>query len=153
MNAHRRRHAFPIPITSAPYRRPAKIDTMLKIPGEPSMDRRFGFCAAMVATLLARLASHGASAQEEFPPPQDKGRVVVVASGASGLTAYRDVARRIAALGYDVVAFDSNAWKNTQGAGLRCLRGLADRARLVDQAAAYGDAFAKTEAALKRNMN
>jgi hypothetical protein len=47
------------------------------------MDRRFGLGVAMVATLLALLASHGATAQEEIPPPQGKGRVVVVASGAS----------------------------------------------------------------------
>lgn len=91
------------------------------------MDRRFGLGAAMVAMLLALSASHGAAAQEEFPPPQGKGRVVVVASGATGLTAYRDVARRIAALGYDVVAFDSNAWKSTQGAGLRDAIAQAER--------------------------
>jgi dienelactone hydrolase len=74
---------------------------------------------AMVATLLALLASHGAIAQEEFPPPSGKGRVVLVASGATGMANYRDVARRIANLGYDAVLFDSNAWANAQDQGLR----------------------------------
>ena len=75
--------------------------------------------AAMVATLLVLLASPGAIAQEEFPPPSGKGRVVVMASGATGIPNYRDVARRIAALGYDVVLFDANNWAGTQDRGLR----------------------------------
>jgi dienelactone hydrolase len=74
--------------------------------------------AAMVATLLVLLVSPGAIAQEEFPPPSGKGRVVVVASGATGIPNYRDVARRIAALGYDVVLFDANNWAGTQDQGL-----------------------------------
>ena len=78
---------------------------------------RFG--AAMIAALLALLASHDAIAQEEFPPPSGKGRVVVMASGATGTPNYRDVARRIAALGYDVVLFDSNNWAGRQDQGLR----------------------------------
>ena len=80
---------------------------------------RFG--AAMVATLLVLLASPGAIAQEEFPPPSGKGRVVLMASGATGTPNYRDIARRIATLGYKAQASD--------------------------------DAFARTDAALKRNMN
>jgi len=75
--------------------------------------------AAMIAALLALLAPHGAIAQEEFPPPSGKGRVVLVASGATGIPNYRDVARRIAALGYDAVLFDSNNWAKTQDQGLR----------------------------------
>ena len=82
------------------------------------MDRR-ARVGAMAATLLALLAPLGAAAQEEFPPPQGKGRVVVVASGASGARDYRDVSRRIAALGYDAVLFDSNAWNGTEGKGMR----------------------------------
>jgi dienelactone hydrolase len=164
--------------------------------------------AAMVAALLALLASHAAIAQEEFSPPSGKGRVVVVASGATGIPNYRDVARKIAALGYDAVLFDSNNWAKTQGQGLRdaiaqaqrmphvrvptvMLAGendtcysccLIDKARAIGKAAqaagaplelttypntqhgfnvlganykaqADADAFARTEAALKRNMN
>jgi len=77
------------------------------------MDRRFGLGVAMVATLLALLASHGAIAQEELPPPSGKGRVVLMASGATGIPNYRDIARRIAALGYEVMLFDSNNWAGT----------------------------------------
>ena len=83
------------------------------------MDRRLRLGVAMAATLLALLASHGAIAQEEYPPPSGKGRVVLVASGATGMPNYRDVARRIAALGYDVVLFDANNWAGTQDQGLR----------------------------------
>jgi dienelactone hydrolase len=75
--------------------------------------------AAMVAALLALLASPGPIAQEEFPPPSGKGRVVLVASGATGTPNYRDVARRIANLGYDAVLFDANNWAGTQDQGLR----------------------------------
>jgi dienelactone hydrolase len=75
--------------------------------------------AAIIAALLALLTSHGAIAQEEFPPPSGKGRVVLMASGATGIPNYRDVARRIAALGYDVVLFDSNNWAGRQDQGLR----------------------------------
>ena len=81
--------------------------------------RGFGLRVAIAATLLALSASHGASAQEEYPPPSGKGRVVVMASGATGIPNYRDVARRIANLGYDVVLFDSNNWAGKQDQGLR----------------------------------
>ena len=83
--------------------------------------------AAMVATLLVLLASPGAIAQEEYPPPSGKGRVVVMASGATGIPNYRDVARRIAALGYDVVLFDANNWAGTQDRGLRDVIAQAQR--------------------------
>ncbi len=73
----------------------------------------------LFTTLLTLLLAHTAAAQEEFPPPSGKGRVVVVAAGASGKPAYREVSRRIAALGYDAVLFESNGWANTQGKGLR----------------------------------
>jgi ribosomal protein S18 acetylase RimI-like enzyme len=81
------------------------------------MDRRLKL-AAMVATVMVLLASHGAIAQEEIPPA-GKGRVVVVASGWSGPLNYRDIAHPIAALGYDVVLFDSRIWIPTQDRGLR----------------------------------
>jgi len=48
-------------------------------------------------------------AQQEFPPPRGKGRVVVVISGHDGAPAYRGVAQEIAQLGYDVVLFDANS--------------------------------------------
>ena len=73
------------------------------------MGRRCGFKVSLVATLLALLAPQLAVAQEEIPPPSGKGRVVVVLSGATGSGNYRAISNRIAALGYDVVLFDSNA--------------------------------------------
>lgn len=54
-------------------------------------------------------------AGQEFPPPQGKGRVVVIASGVSGPEHYSAVAREIAQLGYDAVLFDGNTMKGTHG--------------------------------------
>lgn len=73
------------------------------------MDRRFGRGVALLAMLLSALAPALATAQEEIPPPAGKGPLVVVLSGAGGAGSIRDVAVRIAGLGYDVVLFDSNA--------------------------------------------
>jgi dienelactone hydrolase len=56
---------------------------------------------------------------QEFPPPQGKGRVVVLSSGMSGPAHYTEVAQEIAKLGYDVVLFDGNAEEGTHGAGVR----------------------------------
>jgi dienelactone hydrolase len=69
--------------------------------------------------MLVAAAFVGAStivlAQQEFPPPQGKGPVVVVASGLSGMSHYVRVARDISALGYDVVLFDGEAMEHTHG--------------------------------------
>jgi dienelactone hydrolase len=69
--------------------------------------------------LTAALLASSAVAQKEFPPPQGKGRIVLVASGMSGPDHYETVSKEIAALGYDVVLFDGNAMENTNGEGLR----------------------------------
>jgi dienelactone hydrolase len=58
-------------------------------------------------------------AQQEFPPPQGKGRVVVVISGRSGAGHYETAAREIAQLGYDVVLFDGNPMEGTHGEGVK----------------------------------
>ena len=58
-------------------------------------------------------------AQQEFPPPQGMGRLVVVASGLSGPKQYMEVSAEIAKLGYDVELFDGNAEENTQGNGVK----------------------------------
>jgi len=68
---------------------------------------------------LAGCASGTVFAQQEFPPPQGKGRVVVVASGMSGPEHYVPVSKEIAALGYDVVLFDGNPMEGTHGEGLK----------------------------------
>jgi dienelactone hydrolase len=60
-----------------------------------------------------------AHAQQEFPPPQGRGRVVVLSSGVSGPSHYAEVASEIAKLGYDVVLFDGNAEEGTHGQGVK----------------------------------
>jgi len=74
---------------------------------------------AVIGILACLTATTVAYAQQEFPPPQGKGRVVVVASGMSGPAHYVTVAREIAKFGYDVVLFDGNAMKGTKGEGVK----------------------------------
>jgi dienelactone hydrolase len=74
---------------------------------------------AAIAILVVLAMSPLAHAQKEFPPPQGKGRVVVVASGASGMDHYETVSKAIAALGYDVVLYDGNSMEGTKGAALK----------------------------------
>jgi dienelactone hydrolase len=75
--------------------------------------------AAAIGILDCLTATRVAYSQQEFPPPQGKGRVVVVASGMSGPAHYTTVAQEIAKFGYDVVLFDGNAMKGTYGDGLK----------------------------------
>ena len=64
----------------------------------------------LLAALAVLLASGAALAQQEFPPPGGgKARLVIVGAGSSGQTEYRDIAGRIAALGYDVVLYDAKS--------------------------------------------
>jgi dienelactone hydrolase len=81
--------------------------------------------AFLSASILAILIPCIAEAQQEFPPPSGKGKVVVVLSGAGGPGYYGDISRSIAALGYDVVLFDSNKLLGTQGRALRDAISLA----------------------------
>jgi len=74
--------------------------------------------AALFCVVASLAGGSIAQAQEEFPPPQGKGRVVVLASGMSGPEHYREVAAEIAKLGYDVVLFDGNGEENTHGMGV-----------------------------------
>ena len=75
--------------------------------------------AAIVAAAAFLFAVPAARAQQEFPPPQGMGRLVVIASGLSGPGQYKEVSSEIASLGYDVVLFDGNAEENTQGKGVK----------------------------------
>jgi len=75
--------------------------------------------AAFVGMTLFFTGVSALQAQQEFPPPQGKGRVVVVSSGMSGPSHYTQVASEIAALGYDVVLFDGNSEEGTHGAGVK----------------------------------
>ncbi len=71
------------------------------------------------AGLVCVASASAAAAQQEFPPPQGKGRVVVVASGLSGTEHYTPVSKDLAQLGYDVVLFDGSAMEGTHGDALK----------------------------------
>lgn len=75
--------------------------------------------AGIVGVLACLAAVPVARAQQEFPPPQGKGRVVVMASGVSGPAHYTTVAREIAELGYDVVLYDGNQILSIHGDGAK----------------------------------
>jgi len=76
--------------------------------------------AAVFALLFAVPVAHAQQTSgQEFPPPQGKGRVVVLSSGMSGPAHYIEVAQEIAKLGYDVVLFDGNAEEGTHGDGVK----------------------------------
>jgi dienelactone hydrolase len=77
---------------------------------------RLATTSGLVAGLAAAPVAH---AQQEFPPPQGKGRVVVLASGMTGPAHYTTVAREIAELGYDVVLYDGNQMVGVHGDGVR----------------------------------
>jgi dienelactone hydrolase len=79
----------------------------------------FSRIAAFAAVAIILGATPAARAQQEFPPPQGMGRLVVLASGLSGPKQYMEVAADIAKLGYDVVLFDGNGEENTQGKGVK----------------------------------
>ena len=79
---------------------------------------RFHMRAALVLTGTIFITVQ-AMAQEEIPPPQGKGRVVVLASGMDGPEDYRQVGGEIAKLGYDVVLFDSKQMLDRHGEGLK----------------------------------
>ena len=81
------------------------------------MKPRLVFLSATIAAFV--LSPHLATAQQEFPPPLGKGRVVVVAAGSSGALNYRQVAGEIAKLGYDAVLVEANAWANAPERSLR----------------------------------
>jgi dienelactone hydrolase len=87
-----------------------------------SMGNRIGYKSrwfAMLAVTTLTAAAPAAMAQQEFAPPQGKGRVVVVVSGLSGSEHYTPAARDIAALGYDAVLFDGDAMEGTHGEALK----------------------------------
>jgi len=73
----------------------------------------------IAATAAALAFTPPPAGPREFPPPQGKGRVVVVASGQSGPEHYQTVSAAIAKLGYDVVLFDGNAMEGTRGEALK----------------------------------
>lgn len=81
--------------------------------------RPLHFVSAIIVVLAIITACPSAQAQKEFPPPQGKGRVVVVVSGAGGVDHYEKVSQAIAALGYDAVLFDGATMEGTHGEALK----------------------------------
>lgn len=79
------------------------------------MNRIAVFAALICATCLY---SNSAAAQE-FTPPQGKGRGVLVVSGAMGARSYEFAAKRIAAMGYDVLLLDGKDMVGDHGAGIK----------------------------------
>ena len=58
-------------------------------------------------------------AQQEFPPPQGNGRVVVLISGTAGPKHDKAFAQAVAALGFDVVVFDGNKMEEKRFEGIK----------------------------------
>lgn len=77
------------------------------------------FRVLVSVSVLAFCGAITARAQQEFPPPQGKGRVVVVLSGLSGAAHYEPATRDIAQLGYDAILFDGAAMEGTHGDALK----------------------------------
>ena len=70
--------------------------------------------------------------REIFAPASGQGSVVVVVSGASGVPLYRDIARKLAALGYYVVLMSGNdvlIMSNDQSTGVSALRSVIAEAQ------------------------
>jgi dienelactone hydrolase len=82
------------------------------------MVRAIGIVGALLGAIVLFGRCTAANAQNEFPPPQGKGPVVVVVSGQLGAPHYAPPARRIAGLGYDVILLDGNAMAGSHGQAL-----------------------------------
>ena len=78
------------------------------------------FRLVSAALLLASFAlASAAMAQDEIPPPQGKGHVVVFITGLAGPKHDKQVTEAIAALGYDVVVYDGRKIQPGHGAEIR----------------------------------
>ena len=80
-----------------------------------SSHRLFSCAVVLTALVLAPYAL----GQQEFPPPQGNGHVVVLVSGTAGPEHDKAFAHDIAALGYNVTVFDGNKIYATGAEGLR----------------------------------
>jgi dienelactone hydrolase len=93
-----------------------------------SLSFRRSFIALL---LVAAVCVPGGLAQQEYPPPQGNGHVVVLISGTAGPKHDKDFAQAIAALGYDVAVFDGNAM---EGKGAEAIRSAIEQARQMPHA-------------------
>jgi len=89
------------------------------------------FCRFLIVLLLAAAVVPSVMAQQEFPPPQGNGRVVVLISGTAGPKHDKKFAQDIAALGYDAVVFDGN---KMEGKGFEAIRSAIEQARQMPHA-------------------
>jgi dipeptidyl aminopeptidase/acylaminoacyl peptidase len=80
---------------------------------------RLNRLVAVIAAAACVVGAGAAQAQQEFPPPQGKGRVVVLASGLKGPGQIAPEARALAQQGYDVVLFDGNPMEGNAGSKLK----------------------------------
>jgi len=80
---------------------------------------RLSLLCALAAVALSALLVTQANAQEEFPPPQGKGKLVVLLSGHAGPKHDKDFAKDLAALGYDIVLFDGNSMQGQTPSALQ----------------------------------
>jgi len=85
----------------------------------------------IVVLVLAVALVPRAVAQQEYPPPQGNGHVVVLISGTAGPEHDKDFAQAVAVLGYDVTVFDGNAM---EGKGAAALRSAIAQARQMPHA-------------------
>jgi dienelactone hydrolase len=79
----------------------------------------FSRLLAVMAAAAWVVGAGPTQAQQEFPPPQGKGRVVVMASGLKGPGQIEPEARALAQQGYEVVLFDGNPMEGNGGAKLK----------------------------------
>jgi len=75
--------------------------------------------SAMIGLTVLLSFVPAARSQQEFPPPQGNGRVVLVSSGVSGVEHYREITADIAKLGYDAVLVDGSKEEGTRGAAVK----------------------------------
>jgi hypothetical protein len=81
----------------------------------------FSRLLAVMAAAAWVVGAGPTQAQQEFPPPQGKGRVVVMASGLKGPGQIEPEARALAQQGYEVVLFDGNPMEGNGGAKLKAM--------------------------------
>lgn len=99
---------------------------------------RLALCLVLGITIVSAATAQSPPPQREiFAPASGQGPVVVVVSGASGLALYRDIATKLAALGYYVVLMNGNdvlISSNDQSMGVAALRSVIAEARSAPQA-------------------
>lgn len=79
----------------------------------------FSRAAALIGGVVFLACVPVARSQQEFPPPQGNGRVVMVSSGVSGVDHYKEITADIAKLGYDAVLVDGSKEEGTRGAAVK----------------------------------